>query len=329
MIVARRRKTSTPATSRRTAKRAHAPQQPVLPRGYKSVLADVQRLIADSRHRALSTVNRELVLLYWQIGAVIVRQQETAQWGDAVVEQFAADLRAAFPDMKGLSRDNVFRMRQFCLSCRAVELWAQAHLDGGVEKVGAAPRQSLESLIVGSASPQADSSATRKKVGAARRQFSTRGSRGASPFSPGAECPAIADLLQTLSWTHHHIIMGAVDEPAERYFYMTMAVRERWSVRELRRQIDSDLFTRYVSVREHPEKCLPAEMDQGDLLPFKDHYVLERPGSVQIGRPRPSPPGPDRRGRQNRRGHLPNGSARHETDSAEAEEPARAEGGAK
>ena len=39
-----------------------------LPRGYKAVFTDLQRLIAESRKRALSTVNRELVLLYWQIG---------------------------------------------------------------------------------------------------------------------------------------------------------------------------------------------------------------------------------------------------------------------
>lgn len=56
---------------------------------------------------------------------------------------------------------------------------------------------------------------------------------------------------------------------------MAMSARERWSVREVRRQIDADLFTRYVSVKSHPEKCLPAEAESGDLLPFKDHYILE------------------------------------------------------
>lgn len=60
----------------------------VLPRrGYAAVLADVKRLIADSRHRAIATVNRELVYLYWQIGRIIVQQQDTAHWGDAVVER--------------------------------------------------------------------------------------------------------------------------------------------------------------------------------------------------------------------------------------------------
>jgi predicted nuclease of restriction endonuclease-like (RecB) superfamily len=54
-----------------------------------------------------------------------------------------------------------------------------------------------------------------------------------------------------------------------------MAVRERWSVRELNRQVESGLFMRYVSVSRDPEKCLPVQAEQGPLLPFKDHYVLD------------------------------------------------------
>ena len=54
-----------------------------------------------------------------------------------------------------------------------------------------------------------------------------------------------------------------------------MAARERWSVRELARQIESGLFLRYVSVARAPEKCIPEDAEQGPLLPFKDHYVLD------------------------------------------------------
>jgi predicted nuclease of restriction endonuclease-like (RecB) superfamily len=70
-------------------------------------------------------------------------------------------------------------------------------------------------------------------------------------------------------------ICFASDDPAEQCFYLRMAVRERWSVRELERQIESGLFLRYVSVARDPEKCLPEEVEQGPLLPFKDHYVLD------------------------------------------------------
>ena len=67
----------------------------------------------------------------------------------------------------------------------------------------------------------------------------------------------------------------STDSAAEHYFYMTMSVRERWSVRELRRQIDAALFERYMSVKRDPEKCLPTNAESGDLMPFKDHYILE------------------------------------------------------
>ena len=66
--------------------------------------------------------------------------------------------------------------------------------------------------------------------------------------------PSLAGVILGISWSHHRTIIGSLDRPDARYFYMAMAARERWSVRELRRQIDADLFTRYVSVRSDPEK---------------------------------------------------------------------------
>ena len=112
-----------------------------LPRDYAAVLADVKRMIGDSRCRALATVNRELVWLYWQIGRIIVRQQEAARWGDAVVEELSADLRVEFPDMKGLRRDNLFRMRQFYLGCRRTDARLVEHGGSNDAKVGTVSRQ--------------------------------------------------------------------------------------------------------------------------------------------------------------------------------------------
>ena len=226
------------------------------PGGYGQILTELTQAIAESRHRALATVNRELVCLYWYIGRTIVQQQEAANWGDAVVEKLATDLRGAFPDMKGLSRDNVFRMRQFFLASRETDGWVRENLATTPHVVGSAK--------VGTPSRQI---AVRTKVGTVSRQLS--GILGDSISED------LCGLILGLSWSHQTIIIGAVAAPAERYFYMSMSVRERWSVRELRRQIESDLFTRYVSVKSHPEKCLPEHPEAGDLLPFKDHYVLE------------------------------------------------------
>jgi hypothetical protein len=53
-----------------------------------------------------------LILLYWDIGHAIVEKQQTARWGDSVVEQLAADLRAEFPHIRGFSANNLWLMRQ-------------------------------------------------------------------------------------------------------------------------------------------------------------------------------------------------------------------------
>jgi hypothetical protein len=184
-----------------------------------------------------------------------------------VVEQLATDLRAAFPDMKGFTCDNMFRMRQFFLTCRETDRWFH---ENSIEttKVGAARRQidgvNLSSQIVGAAPRQFTKT---EKVATASPQSATA--------TAGIESDTLSGVIQSLSWTHHHIIMGACERPDEGYFYMSMSVRERWTVRELRRQIDAALFERYVSVKRAPEKCLPTDAEHGDLLPFKDHYVLE------------------------------------------------------
>lgn len=60
-----------------------------------------------------AAVNHEMVDLYWQIGAYISQKLESAAWGEGVVEQLAAQIARQNPDLKGLTRRDLFRMRQF------------------------------------------------------------------------------------------------------------------------------------------------------------------------------------------------------------------------
>ena len=58
-------------------------------------------------------VNKELVLLYWQIGHEILIRQERSGWGAKIVNQLSADLKTAFPEMQGFSPRNLKYMRAF------------------------------------------------------------------------------------------------------------------------------------------------------------------------------------------------------------------------
>jgi predicted nuclease of restriction endonuclease-like (RecB) superfamily len=83
------------------------------PAGYADWLADLKTRIHTAQQRATLAVNRELVLLYWQIGRDILARQAEQGWGAKVIERLAEDLRAAFPDMKGFSPRNLKYMRAF------------------------------------------------------------------------------------------------------------------------------------------------------------------------------------------------------------------------
>jgi len=70
-------------------------------------------LIKASRQRAFQAVNAELVGLYWQVGEYISRKLASAEWGDKVVDELARYLARTQPGLKGFTRRNLFRMRQF------------------------------------------------------------------------------------------------------------------------------------------------------------------------------------------------------------------------
>jgi predicted nuclease of restriction endonuclease-like (RecB) superfamily len=67
-------------------------------------------------------VNSEQTLLYWDIGHDILEKQESEGWGAKVVERMSADLKAAFPDMTGLSPRNLKYMRAFA------DAWARKEI---------------------------------------------------------------------------------------------------------------------------------------------------------------------------------------------------------
>ncbi|HPT47181.1 MAG TPA: PDDEXK nuclease domain-containing protein [Candidatus Rifleibacterium sp.] len=78
-----------------------------------SAFIEVVSLIQAARQRAYQAVNAELVNLYWQVGEYISRKLASAEWGDGVVDELAHYLARTQPGLKGFTRRNLFRMRQF------------------------------------------------------------------------------------------------------------------------------------------------------------------------------------------------------------------------
>ena len=75
--------------------------------------AEITQLIESARQRAYQAVNTALIDLYWQVGAYLSAKIEAAEWGVGVVDQLAQHLASTQPGLKGFTRANLFRMRQF------------------------------------------------------------------------------------------------------------------------------------------------------------------------------------------------------------------------
>src|SRR5258707_15403621 len=80
---------------------------------YRAFLTELKERIQAAQLRASLSVNRELVLLYWQIGRDILDRQDRERWGAKVIDRLSVDLKRAFPDMHGFSPRNLKYMRAF------------------------------------------------------------------------------------------------------------------------------------------------------------------------------------------------------------------------
>ncbi len=93
-----------------------------LPDNYPQLLEDLKTRIQQAQVKAALAVNRELVLLYWQIGNEILGRQQQQGWGAKVIDRLANDLRREFPSMKGLSPRNLKYIRALA------ETWPQEQM---------------------------------------------------------------------------------------------------------------------------------------------------------------------------------------------------------
>lgn len=80
---------------------------------YSAWLSSLKERVRYAQSKAVLAVNRELILLYWNIGREILDRQAAQGWGAKVIDQLATDLRREFPDMKGFSSRNLKYMRSF------------------------------------------------------------------------------------------------------------------------------------------------------------------------------------------------------------------------
>ncbi|NDE19346.1 MAG: DUF1016 family protein, partial [Alphaproteobacteria bacterium] len=95
-------------------------------KSYVELIEGLKKQISQARIRAHLAVNKEMITLYWHIGKQILERQNSQGWGTKVIENISKDLRAEFPEMKGLSARNLVYMQTFAKTFPDLKITQQA-----------------------------------------------------------------------------------------------------------------------------------------------------------------------------------------------------------
>ena len=97
----------------RTRDMGSKPETAGLPKEYMLFLRELKERIRVAQVKAVLSVNRELIALYWDLGRQVLERGRHGKWGTAVIAKLPRDIRAEFPDIKGFSPQNILHMRAF------------------------------------------------------------------------------------------------------------------------------------------------------------------------------------------------------------------------
>lgn len=80
---------------------------------YQDFFTEIKTQILVSQQRAALSVNKELIILYWNIGKMIFENQSMLEGRNNYITQLANDIKSEFPLISGFSRTNLFNIRKF------------------------------------------------------------------------------------------------------------------------------------------------------------------------------------------------------------------------
>ena len=227
----------------------------------------VVTILEQARTNVVRTVNSQMVIAYWLIGCEIVEEEQQgqgrAEYGARLIEKLSRQLTERYG--KGFSVPNLKNFRKFYVTyldrqpqipytvCRELSgCHAVRAADAPSCKIGDAPHSEME------------------------RDEREKSYTVCSESLTASE-PTHNHLSDALSWSHYRLLMRVTNERA-RSFYEIEAESNRWSVRQLERQINSLLFERLAKSRDKEGVLQLANQGQRVEQPIdvmKDPVVLE------------------------------------------------------
>jgi len=219
----------------------------------KALFSQVAELLQNARQQVLRTVNSTMVYTYFEIGRMIVEEEQNgkdrAEYGKQLLKGLSDQLTKEFG--KGFSLRNLEQIRQFYMTYSKSESLAR------ILEI-----RNTQSLTA---------------------QFKSKKTQSLISFSEESISKSVISFFK-LTWTHYVFLMR-IDDEKERRFYEIESEKYNWSVRELKRQYDSALYTRLALSRDKEGILKLSEKGQIIEKPkdiIKDPYILEFLGLPEL-----------------------------------------------
>ena len=219
---------------------------------YAEAVKTIKGAILRSQYRAISSVNKEQLSLYYGVGQYVSENSRDGFWGTGAIETISQQLQKELPGLRGFSAANIKFMRQF------YESWSGQ----------------LKSLTAVSEVENDKSLTTISEIDT----FQLVGNKDID-----GEVFDLSVFL-SLGFTHHMIIVRKVQTLTERLFYIRQAVVNKWSKEVLTAKIADDLFHHKGELAHIFIQTIPdVRQSLKTIEMFKDEYLLDFINVEELG----------------------------------------------
>lgn len=234
---------------------------------YKTLLQIVKEQIGTAQVRAISAANREMLLLYWKLGQLILMHQANKGWGAKVIDLLCDDIKKEFPTQKGFSVRNLKYMRKFAseYSLSTIEKLNELSIFLKQHEPTQLSVQNALAEFVQQPVAQIQTTENQHKIVVQQVVAQTN------------EPTFLESVLSKISWSHHIILMDKETHLGKRLWYMHHCIEHGISRNILAMHIESGLFERQVETKKitNFKETLPtAKSDFANYL-LKDPYIFD------------------------------------------------------
>lgn len=238
---------------------------------YINLLAVVKGKIQQAQVRTISAANSQMLLLYWQLGNLILENQKRKGWGAKVIDMLSVDLKKEFPELKSFSSRNLKYMRKFAAEFTPLVLEAYLKIEQQLKLSNISQQNTIKLLC-------ADEDQFVQQVVAqikdTENQLVTIVQQAAAQLE---EQLFLQTVIARISWSHHLVLMDKESHLGKRLWYMLNSLEHGNSRNVLAMQIESGLFERQVKTKKitnFQNTLPPTQSDLANYL-LKDPYIFD------------------------------------------------------